>query len=163
GLEEDARRAIVGEAAGSPFLITALARHPGASTHLRGSLRFGDVVADRLTHIPGDARAGLEGISAAGGPLDRATALAATGAGEAGQPAIFALEEACLLRSTRQGGLVALDVYHDRIRQTLLEQLDLGALRALHGRIADTMKALGSAEPEALFHHYSQAGDDRAA
>jgi tetratricopeptide (TPR) repeat protein len=63
-----------------------------------------------------------------------------------------------------QGG-EAVDVYHDRIRATVLGRLEAGARRALHERLARALETgSGDADAEALATHWRGGGDlERAA
>src|SRR5439155_6197376 len=79
---------------GSPFLITQLA-NLDAAHHV---VRLRDVLRDRVQQLPNGARAVLEVVSVAGGPIARGVVLDAAGVGEAGRPLVAALHRERLLR-----------------------------------------------------------------
>lgn len=164
-LESDRRIAeIVAESAGSPLFIGELARwlcesHPELPSAPAISLRLADVMTQRLRQLPAPAREVLEVVSVAGGPVLRSVALAAAGVGERGRPLVYTLEHQHFLRLTTLNEQAAVEVYHDRVREALIEQLVPDRRRGLHRQIAETLKLRPEADAYALFAHYLGAGD----
>jgi hypothetical protein len=161
--------AIAAEADGSPFFIAELARHaarsmgapPAAGSRDEG--RLARVIHDRLERLRPAERRLLEIVSTAGGPVDRSLALAAAGLGERGRPDVARLGHACLLRTAQVGDRATVETYHDRIREALVGALPAERRRECHRDLASALRALPDPDPEALFHHYRGAGEDREA
>jgi tetratricopeptide (TPR) repeat protein len=70
---------------------------------------------------------------------------------------LAALRAAQLVRTS--GSAPQIEVYHDRIRETLTSLLEPPAVRRIHQRLAETFEATGFDDPEALFEHTLGAGD----
>lgn len=158
-LGEDGARAeeIAREAAGSPFLIGELARHhrsaDGTSQPAGDLSRLLELRLERLGPV---ARRTLELVALASAPLPRPVAVSAA---ESDRNTLRRLEYDCLLRSTSLGDSTGLLVYHDRIRQALIGGVEAPRRKTLHGSLAAALEQGGTAEPEVLAFHHSEAGD----
>lgn len=152
---------IVRESGGRPFLIQQLARFSGEDG-LRGHLRA----------LPDDARRLLSVIAIAGHPLTRRIAREAMGDAQSGERggekggsdvrAFGLLRARRLARVTRTSTTIACDVYHARIRDAVVDDLDADARVALHRRLADALE-LDHADPGLIARHWSAAGERRRA
>ncbi|MDI1443542.1 serine/threonine-protein kinase [Polyangium sp. 6x1] len=154
---------MVAESAGSPFFIGELARHLRAAPGAALDLRLSRVIQARVEHLTGRERCLLDIVSVAGGPIDRGVALRASGLGETGRPDVARLGQLSLLRFTELNGQLAVETYHDRIREALVADLPAEELRTCHRRLAEALLSLPSPDPEALVEHYLGAGDTREA
>ena len=56
-----------------------------------------------------------------------------------------------------------IETYHDRVRETVLANLDAAARAEYHKRLAQTLEAAGGVEPEVLAIHFLGAGQAQAA
>ncbi len=72
-------------------------------------------------------------------------------------PLVSSLRAAQFLRTGGAGH--TLELYHDRIRETLATQLDPKKVIQIHRRLAQAIEARGIDDPEALFEHYLGAGE----
>ncbi|MDI1476490.1 serine/threonine-protein kinase [Polyangium sp. y55x31] len=151
------------ESAGSPFFIGELARHLRAAPGAALDLHLSRVIQARVEQLTRRERCLLEIVSVAGGPIDRGVALRASGLGETGRPDAARLGQLSLLRFTELNGKLAVETYHDRIREALVADLPAEELRTCHRRLAEALLSLPSPDPEALVEHYLGAGDARAA
>src|SRR3989442_1488897 len=108
-------------------------------------------------------RALLATLAVAGRPVDAKVARTAAGLEGDDRPLVALLIKAHFLRSL--GAPSRLELYHDRIRETLVAALAPQAAAGIHLRLAQcSEELLGHEDPEALFEHYVAAGDrDRAA
>jgi serine/threonine protein kinase len=148
---------VVREAAGSPFLVEQLTRYALAS---EGAATTGVTLAEmleaRMRVLPPGARALLETLAVAARPMDARLVHHAAGQDADERPLLAAVRAAQLVR-TASGPQI--ELYHDRIRETLTSMLEPAAVRRIHQRLAETFEAKGLDDPEALFEHYFGAGD----
>ena len=161
----DAIAAICRESGGSPFLVDELLRSPRSDLggEAGRKINVSDIVGERLKALPDDARSLIETIAVVGGPLDRITALEAAGIESFDPDLIASLERGRILR-TAALDRGALEIYHDRIRETLDERLLPEVRRERHRGIARVLESRGSNDAHALFTHHRGAGvADRAA
>jgi serine/threonine protein kinase len=160
-----AAQAIGAESEGIPFFITELIQH--VRTHIqRGDLEpsldalsLKNVVLERVRSLPRDAQRLLETLSVAGGPIEQGVAMQAAALSGGDRAALLALRAARLIRTrgTRQND--AAEVYHDRVRETVVQTMHPEAVRLMHARIASAIESFGISDPERLVAHYSGAGD----
>jgi len=72
------------------------------------------------------------------------------------------LRAAQFVRSS--GTEYGIEIYHDRIGETIVSLLDDGEQRQIHRRLAQAIEARGLDDPESLYEDYRGAGEsDRAA
>ncbi|MEZ4338820.1 MAG: protein kinase, partial [Sandaracinaceae bacterium] len=141
------------DAAGSPLLIDLLVRH--ARDRERGApIDLGMVLVSHLGELPADARELLEILALRGRPLAAELAAAILGVDSFDARTLTQLRNAKLLK-----GDETLELYHDRIRETVTASLDAEHERVLHRRLADALRERADADPEALARHYAGAGD----
>ncbi len=148
---------IVREAAGSPFLAEQLALHvlQGQDAAATG-VGLGEMISARLDAQPSGARALVSALAVAAHPLPSEVAAAAAAVGGDERPLVKSLLNARLLRVS--GAEERLELYHDRLRETVYAGLGPAAVRDFHSRIAAAMERSGLDDPEALFGHYRGAG-----
>ncbi|HKZ79592.1 MAG TPA: protein kinase [Pyrinomonadaceae bacterium] len=149
---------IVREARGSPFLLEQLARY-AATDEQRSTTGISlSVMLDaRLRHLQKGARQFVEALAVAGRPINPEVAYQAAGLGGDELPLVSSLRSAQFLRGSGLDHTV--ELYHDRIRETLFSQLDKARVIQLHRRLAQAIEARGIDDPEALFEHYLGAGE----
>src|SRR3989442_14229990 len=121
------------------------------------------MLESRIRALPEGARPLLATLAVAGRPVDAKVARTAAGLEGDARPLVALLIKAHFLRSL--GAPSRLELYHDRIRETLVAALAPQAAAGIHLRLAQcSEELLGHEDPEALFEHYVAAGDrDRAA
>jgi hypothetical protein len=156
--------AIAEEAGGHPLFIAELARYARRSTP--GDVHLDDALWARVSRLDERARALVELVAVAGGPVT--LALAARASGETDRSALTSraalLRAESLLRTARGGGAERVEPYHDRVREAVLARLDDRTRRAWHEKLANALEATGSADPAELTLHWRGAGaDDKAA
>jgi serine/threonine protein kinase/tetratricopeptide (TPR) repeat protein len=154
---------IVREANGNPFLIEQLSRYALMSERAATSgLTLGDMLEERIKRLPDGSRQLLNALAVAGRPVDQDVAVKAAGLPETATNLLTDLRAAEFARSGGRG--YSVELYHDRIGDTLASLLDLEERRQIHRRLARAIEARGFDDPEALYEHYLGAGDkDRAA
>jgi tetratricopeptide (TPR) repeat protein len=153
------------ESAGSPFFIHELVRSIRTQTGPSGSERIAldRVLLDRVDRLPEPARHLLEVVAVAGHPIDRWHARRAAGVEGDDCSAIELLRAGRLIRGSGSEPGDQIETYHDRIREAVAGSLTPRARESCHLRIAETLEAVGGADPEFLAEHFRAAGDRRRA
>ncbi len=158
----DLRRA-AREARGHPMFLCELLQHldTGAT-----SATLDDALLARAQLLDADAMELLGTICVAGAPITFEVAMAASRLDTITLPrAAAALRVANLAREIHRGRVLALEPYHDRVREAILARLDDEQRAAHHGRLAVALEeGVRTRDPHQLFRHFLQAGlADRAA
>src|SRR5690606_34043271 len=137
--------AIAGEAGGSPFLVSELARL-ALSREGEGALpSVVGVISARVAGLPPTARRLLEAAALVGQPISARVACEATGASRAD---LDALIEAHLMRDSDGAGLGLVECYHDRIREAVARELSPEAAREHQRGLARALARDECADPE---------------
>ena len=156
-------RVIARESGGNPFFVTELVRHvsvgagPSASSAAR-EVTLDEVLWDRIRSLPGGARRFLEAVAVSGQPVRQASAFRVAGLGADGLASLAVLRTGHLVRSTGPGSLDDVEVYHDRIRETVIKHLSPEVLKTWHGELARELQDSGGADSETLAVHFEAAG-----
>jgi hypothetical protein len=155
------RLALSREAGGNPFLLEQLA-HFGAA-HDGGGHRatLADMLLHRLRDAPDGARRFLEVLAVCGRPMAPQLVYEAAGLAGDERPLVAILRSDHLLRHS--GSASRIEMYHDRMRETLAAQLPPEVTRSIHGHLVRTLTERGADDPEALFEHCRGAGDRHGA
>ncbi|MEM7588118.1 MAG: AAA family ATPase, partial [Acidobacteriota bacterium] len=154
---------VVREAQGNPFLIEQLVGYVKsydadlAATGLDTRITLADMLDSRIRLCPPGSRALLSTLATAGRPIDAAAAFQAAGSSGDERPLVAALQAAHLIRPSGSAG--AIELYHDRIREALAQQIDRRERREIHLRVAQTLVDRGLGDPESLYIHYRNGGD----
>jgi serine/threonine protein kinase len=161
--DEFSIEAIIREAAGSPFLLEQLTHYammsePGATI----GITLGAMLEERIKQLPAGSMEFLDTLAVAGRPVNEDVAISAAGSQGQGQQLLNALRTAQLVRSGGTG--YGVELYHQRIGETLAALLAEDERRLIHRRLAQALEARGLDDPEALYEDYLGAGEqDRAA
>ena len=155
---------LLGEAGGSPFLLSQLARNLLAffeqgRVPLPAEFRLGDLVARRIRALPESSRRLLTCVAVANAPVPRKVALSASGLDGAGRAVAGQLERASLLRSTRAQSSVAFEVCHDQIRQAVSGRLTSTERADMHAAILQALESSEGASAEAMAFHAEGCGE----
>jgi tetratricopeptide (TPR) repeat protein len=153
---------IARDSGGNPFLIAALTRHAALGAGARDHATLGEMLERRLATMPDQARSFIEALAVCGRPILPERVFEACGFRGDERPVVATLKAAHLVRNSRTAERV--EMYHDRIRETLAARVPVDAARRIHEVLARVIVAHGDDDPEALFEHYRGAGrDDLAA
>lgn len=152
------RLALAREAGGNPFLLEQLAQYAAArdATCARGTA-LADMLHHRLQEGPDGARRFLDVLAVCGRPMAPHLVYEAAGYTGDERPLVAILRSEHLLRHS--GSASHIEMYHDRLRETLTAQLSPEETRGIHGHLVRALSARGADEPEALFEHCRGAGD----
>jgi hypothetical protein len=159
--DADARRGIVQEAGGNPYLVEELTRYLtlGAGTRRGATLR--DMLTQRMAALPPESRRFLEVLAVCGRPILAARIFEACGLSGDERPLVARLRSAHFVRTSRTTDHV--ETYHDRVRETLASSLSADGVRRIHEVMAAILTSHGDDDPEALFEHYRGAGQNTPA
>lgn len=150
--------AILREARGNPFLLEQLARYAATSDQTSTTgITLAVMLDARLRHLPKGARQFVDALAVAGRPVNPEVVYQAAELSGDDAPLVSSLRAAQFLRAGGTGH--TLELYHDRIRETLATQLDPKKVNQIHRRLAQAIEARGIDDPEALFEHYLGAGE----
>lgn len=149
---------IVREARGNPFLIEQLSRYALTSDHSATSgISLAVMLDSALTQLPKGSRKFVEALAVAGRPINPDVAFQAAGLSGDELRLVGSLRASQFLRSG--GSDHTVELYHDRIRETLSIQLNPKRIKDIHRRLARAIEDCGVDDPEALFEHYLGAGE----
>jgi hypothetical protein len=156
--------AIVHESGRSPFFISELARYARAGELVadgaEGALITLDtMMAAAMEKLAPPAQRLLELLAVFGRPLRAPLASRAAKLGADEIDALASLRTAHLARVRVTEAGRAVEVYHDRIRETVLGHLEAAYVRALHGTLAHVLEAERDVDPETLYTHFAGAGE----
>lgn len=155
------------EAGGHPMFFHEILRHLElAGTSGDAGATLDDALSARVALLQPDARTLLEVVCIAGAPISlevatQATRLDATAIARA----VASLRVATLVRETQRGRVIALEPYHDRVREAVGGRIAESARRELHARIAYALEAAHEPrDPQLLLRNFLLAEiPDRAA
>jgi tetratricopeptide (TPR) repeat protein len=178
GRSRDLAETIAQESHGSPFFLDALVRHwqsPGrpqtapppsktdGTPPFRPQPTVESLIVDRIAGLSPAARRLVEILAVFGQPLQVSLASRAADLEEEELGAMAALRVERLTRTRFTDRGDEMEVYHERIRETVLALLSPPALKAYHRRLATALEEVDWADSETLAWHFSEAGDrDRA-
>jgi serine/threonine protein kinase/tetratricopeptide (TPR) repeat protein len=151
------------DCAGSPFFVGEMMRYlaslpDDAAPATPGRITLERVLRERRQQLMPVSRRLLDVVAVAGRPLAQGVALRAAGLDVAAIDALAALRAGHFVRTRGPGLADAVEVYHDRIREAVLAELDHDELRGHHGCLADALEGAGSDDAEMLAEHCLGAG-----
>jgi serine/threonine protein kinase/tetratricopeptide (TPR) repeat protein len=167
-------RGMISEACGHPLFLREIARH-AVVTDRGAAPRLDDALWQRINALDPATRQLLVLTAVAGQPTAQgavADALLAAPAGRAaedsaqGYPSNLAkisdqiseLRHASLICTTGSHPNDTIEPYHDRIRETVLNHLDVSERQRSHLLLAGALERSETRDAEALAHHFQQGG-----
>ena len=152
-------QALARESDGNPFLLDQMVRVTMEAQRGTGgaSLGLGEMLAARLEQMPPGARELVEVLAVAGQPVNAGVAYRAASLEGDERPLVTSLRLAHLLRASPSTDLI--NLYHDRIRESLVRELPPAKARVIHRRLAEGLESAGGVRPETLYEHCLGAGD----
>jgi eukaryotic-like serine/threonine-protein kinase len=173
--EVDGRQvdAICKESGGHPYFIWELAHTLRIDAGAISGTSLNALIGERVARLPALARDMLQLMATAGSPLG-ARVLRSWSGPESEVDPVTLLRRARLLKTVAGGSGDLVDVYHDRIREAVVQAMPATARVGTHRRLAEQLEAAGLGEPEELLLHwqacselararvYAELGGDRA-
>jgi serine/threonine protein kinase len=153
---------IVNEAGGSPFLLEQLTHYGIVNERAAtAGISLPTMLEERIRQLPAGARQLLNVLAVARRPVNEEVALSAAGIRGGSLHLLSTLRGTQFVRSGGTG--YGIEVYHDRIGETLAALLNDADRRQIHRRLAQAIEARGFDDPESLYEDYLGAGEkDRA-
>jgi hypothetical protein len=143
------------EAGGHPMFLQELVRHAGSADAAAAMPQLDDALWARLGLLAPDARALLELVCIAGAPIARDVAMLACRIdGVAFERAASSLRAASLGGELRRGRDLALEPYHDRVREAVTRRLSAAHRRTLHASLATALERADARDPQLLLRHF---------
>jgi eukaryotic-like serine/threonine-protein kinase len=138
---------VANEAEGHPLFIEALVRFAALDPAARPGMRLADVLWARVSALDEPARQLLFLVAVAGWPLspEIVATMGALPAGEL-EGAIARLRQAHLVRLADGTGKGALEPYHDRVREAVLDHLDAETRKRCHRALAHALLDMGAVD-----------------
>jgi eukaryotic-like serine/threonine-protein kinase len=158
--------AVAAEAKGHPLFIQEIVGHlRSAGALAAGPVKLDDALWQRVEQLPPPARALVTVLAVAGGPMHQEVAAAAADMGfSAYQRWAQVLRVANLIRYRGAGGAEWVEVYHNRLRQAVVDHLNPPELQDRHRRIARALdRQQPRPDPEVLVYHLEAARESAAA
>ena len=155
--------AIAVESSGNPLFIYELVRHfqsggePTDTTRATGRVALEEVLLTRICHLPDDSRRLLEVIAVSGRPIGESEACRAAEVVQDQRAAAAILRSGRLIRSTSPLERGGIEIYHDRIRETVVAHLEPRILQSHHLRLAMALEGSSWSDPEVLAIHFDGA------
>ncbi|HET6891286.1 MAG TPA: protein kinase, partial [Pyrinomonadaceae bacterium] len=148
---------MIREARGNPFLLEQLSQYASSAEQAATTgISLGVMLTSRLRSLPKGTRQFVDVLAVAGRPIRPEVAYQAAGLSGDELPLVSSLRAAQFLRS---GEDHTIELYHNRIQETLIAQLPPGTVTKVHRRLAHALEARGIDDPEALYEHYMGAGE----
>jgi serine/threonine protein kinase len=155
-------RAVAREAKGSPFLVEELVRSNRTRATEAGAtltvLTLAAIVSDRLAALPDAARRLAEVVAVGGRPLPLAALTDACGDVTVADDDVELLRSERIVRAGFRDGREVIEPSHDRIRETIVEQLSEDTLRDRHAGLARALEAAALTDLEAIAVHLLGSG-----
>jgi tetratricopeptide (TPR) repeat protein len=153
-------RRIAEESQGLPLFVSELSswQRTASPDEASGLVSLDTVIRGRVDQLPSEGQALLEVLCIAGGPLPSEVAESIAGVYEA-DSLRARLRVAKLTRTVPSGERELVDIYHGRIRDSLMGRVSGERQRELHSRLANALESTGHADEGALVEHFLAAGD----
>lgn len=154
---------IVREAEGYPSFVREIVNYMKSGTSARGELRREQISLDEailavVDKLDGGTRQVLDLIAVAGHPLDESLIAKLVRGEQTPAEHLSLLTAASLVRRSSSSRGDVVEPYHDRIRQTLLRNLEAPRIRALHMDLARAFESEVQPNPHPLALHLLHAG-----
>lgn len=158
-VEQETLQRIAEQSGGNPFFIQEIARWinaRGVSPVLAGPFSLGAVVRSRVDELSVESRRLLELVAVAGQPTELSILKLAGGMADPLSTRDDLVSNR-LLRSRIVRDQEEVEIYHDRIRATILAEIDAESLTRRHSELASALESAGAHDPERIAGHYEQA------
>jgi tetratricopeptide (TPR) repeat protein len=167
--------AMAEETRGNPLLLSELASCYDPTREDSHLMHLEEVMERKLSFLPPDARQLLDVVAVSGHSMSLEEAAHTAGHETVPISTISKMRTERLLRNIGGDEVQSIDTYHDRIRETVLRDMDADRRQGLHVKLGDVIEA-AMAKPTAetadgetvnprvydLAYHFFEGGDRRA-
>lgn len=163
------------ESAGNPLILFELASYYDPVAADSRLLNIEDLLERKLSMLPPDARALLQMVSVSGQALSLEEASGSVGHAVVPFATLTRMRNERLVRLVGDEQQLAIDTYHDRIRELVLRDMDAGNRKVLHVRLArqieESCENVVAGQEGAdrmsqrvydLAYHFYEGGDEKA-
>ena len=168
------------ETGGNPFLLAELARYYDPLSTSVQATQMEEVLERKLSLLPAEARELLNVVVVSGHAIAAGEATKTAGYLSVPLATLARMRSERLLRMVGDDENMMIDTYHDRIRETVLRDMETQTRTDLHVQLAETILVSRTAastpiDPDVatsdqrtdprvydLAYHFYEAGDDRA-
>ena len=158
-LSEAAIHRIVEDSRGMPYFVAELVRQAKVDGDSHApSIALDDVLWNRIQGLPAQPRRFMETLAVAGQPLSVRIVTNAANVPEFNPKHLNYLRSVQLVRTAGPNIDDQVEVFHDRIRESVAARLDRDTLVLHHGRLGETLEACPQIDPETLAIHFHAAG-----
>ena len=154
------------ESAGNPQFIKELVKHVQSGTLPETSepakrIDLDAVLMTRIRAQSDEGRRLLDLVAVSGRPIDQSLVFQAGGFGPSARVTLLALRSARLIRSKSAESTVVIEIYHDRIRETVLKHITSDQLASCHARLAEAYESAGCGRSRNRRRSSTWSGRDR--
>jgi len=148
------------ESGGVPLFLQELVQHAAtAAGPSIGAVSLDEMLRARIADLSPTARQVLDVLAVAGEPTSRAVLLAAGAPQQQLHRDLSSLAADRLIRAAGRRGTDAAELFHERVRDLVLEMLEPDHRRSLHRTLAVALVEAGEDGPAELARHWLGAGD----
>ena len=157
---------------GNPYFLEQLIDSFDPETGRFNPVPLHTIIQQRLQRLPDDSTALLERIAVAGQAVDLDEVSEVAGFADPAYATVTRMRSERLVRLIGSDDAQRVDTYHDKIRETVLEQMDDRVRRSLHRDFAETIQKrhhVSATDSDVvservfdLAHHFTEANDPRA-
>ena len=155
GASPDVAVQLARESGGNPYFLTELLRRAAAGSDSGAVTHLDSLLWERISQLDAAARRFLIATAIAGQPLEIADVFRAAGAGA--DPEIVTKLKAARLMRTPRGEAQRVDVYHDRVRETVAHRVDDPT--PVHAALAAMLDGSSAYSAELKASHWHAAGN----
>lgn len=148
------------EGKGNPYFIRELVRHFQTTSDdlsKSESLNVESLLDARIDRLSESAREFLTAVAVSGHPIRIEDVQHAAGLSNSQREVALLRGENLVRTSSGMGHDV--EMFHDRIRETITARLSPADLSGYHARLAGTLEVVPGVDPEILWLHFRSAGD----
>ena len=156
----DIAERIAKESGGSPFFVWELVQHIQEGDGVaRGSLELDEVIWSRVLRLPAGTRELLEVFAVSGRPMRASEAYQVVDEMSHGPGLLAQLRTSNFVRTTEQEDDTVVETYHDRIRESVVNHLASGKVRAHHLKLAIVIEQTAGINVADVESHISDTPD----
>jgi eukaryotic-like serine/threonine-protein kinase len=145
------------------FLLELAARVTDAGTTTVPITSLEGLLLGKVKRLTRNAQQLLEMVAVCGQPVRQEYIFRAAGVEQGDLKAVTLLRSWNLVTITGLRGSDLIDSYHDRVRETVLANLETEVRREYHLRLAQVLRTSSATDPEMLAFHFEVGGDRQAA